>query len=79
VPVLSTLINVDHLNKKKSVLTNNGNKAINWKACFYGKHTLIYINAKAYRAIYKIDGGGNTVSYASVKVNAGDVIAAYVK
>ncbi|MBD1364255.1 hypothetical protein IDJ77_10590 [Mucilaginibacter sp. ZT4R22] len=79
VPVLNTLINIRHVNKKKSVLTNKGNKMVNWRASFYGNHALIYINAIAHKAIYKKDGTGNAVSYASVKVNAGDVITAYVK
>ena len=79
VPVLNTFINISHINKKKSVLTNKGTKAVNWQAGFYGKHALIYVNAVAHKAINKTDGNGNTVSYANVKVNAGKAITAYVK
>ena len=79
VPVLNTLIDIRHINKKKSVLTNMGNKAVNWKASFYGNHARIYINAIAHKANYKKDGTGNTVSYANVKVNAGETAAAYIR
>ena len=79
VPVLNTVINISHINKKKSILTNKGNKAVNWRASFYGKHALIYVNAIAVKAIHQEDGNGNTVSYANVKVNAGKAATAYVK
>jgi hypothetical protein len=79
VPVLNTFINISYTNKKKSVLTNKGTKAVTWQASFYGKHALIYVNAIAHKAINKADGNGNTVSYANVKVNAGKAITAYVK
>jgi hypothetical protein len=79
VPVLNTVININHDSKRKSVLTNNGKRSLSWKVRFYGDNKLIYVNNKAGKALHEKDINGSAVSYVIVKINGGEKISAYVK
>ncbi|TKK70353.1 hypothetical protein FC093_06295 [Ilyomonas limi] len=79
VPVCGTMINLTHSGKKKSLLSNNGQKTITWRAVFQGSHKLIYINKKPLKATLGKDWLGNTFSFADVMVHPVQQAEAEVK
>jgi len=78
VPVLSTFISVTHNGNKQSSFTNNGKKAVTWRAKFSGDYTLIYINNKPAKATKEKDWLGNIISFADIIVEPGKTINAGV-
>ncbi|TKK65838.1 hypothetical protein FC093_18975 [Ilyomonas limi] len=73
------MINLTHSGKKKSSLSNNGQKTITWRAVFQGSHKLIYIDKKPLKATLGKDWQGKTFSFADVRVHPVQQAKAEVK
>lgn len=69
--VLNSAIDLSHLNKQRSVLSNHGKQAIKWKAMFYGNYRKAYANSVLYQVKNETDEMGNKVSYAIIVVKPG--------
>jgi hypothetical protein len=74
VPLLKTFISLIHKSSKQSSLTNEGKKAVIWRAKFSGDCTSIYVNNKPAKVTKEKDWLGNIVSFTDVMVEPGKVI-----
>ncbi|MCW3120273.1 MAG: hypothetical protein JWM28_4355 [Chitinophagaceae bacterium] len=74
VPLLNTFISVKHNGDKQSSLTNEGKKAVVWRAKFSGDYTAIYVNNKPAKVTKEKDWLGNIISFTEVTVEPGKVI-----
>jgi hypothetical protein len=79
VPVLNTIIDLTHEDRKTSTITNVGNVTIQWQPKFAGNYTSIFIDGKGFKAMHERDWLGNEFSYADVSLKAGQKITALVK
>ncbi len=78
VPVLSTLINLEH-SKNKSTIENKGQTDFTWRVKFNGRHPALSVNGKRVKAKFEKDRLGRTISYADVKIKSGSTAIAFVK
>lgn len=79
VPVCGTMISITHSGKKKSLLNNNGQKTITWRAVFQGAHKLVYVNKKPVKTTISKDWLGNPFSFADVTVYPAERIEAEIR
>ena len=66
--ILGTRISLTHKNNKKSMLFNQGNKSLKWKAVFYGKLHTAWVNNKKVELKNGFSEEGAPVSYFVVTV-----------
>lgn len=76
--VLGTSISVIHHGRSRSTITNDGNEAFTWIACFAGSFNQGTLNGKKVRLRQKQDASG-TISYCNVIVPAGATMQVMIK
>jgi len=79
VPVLHTIIDLTHKDRKTSTITNVDNVTIQWRPKFAGNYASVFIDGKRFKASHERDWLGNEFSYADVSLKAGQKITALVK
>jgi len=67
-PALGTVIGVRHDGNGKTTFTNNGLRAVKWRACFYSDHGNIRVDGEEIRAESAADEMGNRYSFIDVMV-----------
>lgn len=78
-PLLNTLINVTHLDRHQSALTNSGKQPLKWKAMFYGSYHQAYADRKPVTIKQETDSQGKVISFAEVIVKPGQQVKVSVK
>jgi len=78
-PLLNTVINVDHLNAHESSLGNTGKQQIRWKAMFYGSYHRAYVNDKPVAIKRARDTQGQWISFVEAMVKPGLQVKIRVK
>lgn len=71
-------LDLEHSSNTASKLTNHSDKDITWEARFYGEHKFIEADGQVLEAQTK-EINGETVSYVTVTVAAGETVSAAVK
>ena len=59
--VFNSYICVKHESMKRTIFTNHGDKALVWRAAFWGERQFIYLNAKQIKSKYCEDIMGNDI------------------
>ncbi|NWJ52147.1 MAG: hypothetical protein HXX14_14925 [Bacteroidetes bacterium] len=77
--VLNSFISVQHYSTHKTLVTNKGDKSINWKAGFAGKYSTIYVDGKPVNASLVNNIDGSIFSVVNVMVQSGQQLEASVK
>ncbi|RED23429.1 hypothetical protein BD847_2482 [Flavobacterium cutihirudinis] len=73
-PVLNTVLFVQHKNQTTTLLHNKGKNAIQWTAKFSGNYKSVFINNKKMNALNKKEENGNFYTFIDVPVNSGQKI-----
>ena len=74
VSIFKGCISVEHYQQKSSVLTNNTQNEIDWKACFYSNIQTLLVNGNPVEALQETARNGQMISYVIVPVNSGHTI-----
>jgi hypothetical protein len=73
-PILQSKISVIHYGQHASTIVNHGNLPFQWKACFNGKHAVIYSGGKWIPLQYETDNTGKMISYLISRVKPGEKV-----
>jgi hypothetical protein len=72
--LLNTSINLSHLSRQQSVVSNTGRQAFNWQAMFYGRYQHVLINGKLTGVKNSTDDQGRIISFVSTTVKPGQKV-----
>lgn len=78
-PILNTSIDISHINGTRSVIRNNGNQPVKWKAGFKGIHKSGFIGKKRTAVQLGKEINGDSVSYIEALVKPGQEIEIEIK
>jgi hypothetical protein len=78
-PLLHTLIDVTHTNKRQSTLGNTGKATVKWKAMFYGNYKTAYVNGKLMPLKKGTDAQGKKISFVEVVIQPDKALTVNVK
>jgi len=70
-PVLNTTIDISHLSRTSSAITNKGKYPFIWKAMFYGNHGMAIINKRKVQLKKEKDSRGVLVSFINTRIAPG--------
>jgi len=70
-PVLGTTVNLSHLSRSRSSISNTGKKAFNWRAMFYGAFKHARVNGSVANVKRKMDAQNVTVTLVETSVKPG--------
>lgn len=73
-PLLNTSINLSHLGRQQSVISNTGAQPFKWKAMFYGRYRHALINGKQVAAKCTKDDCGRVIAFVETRVKAGQKV-----
>lgn len=69
-PVLDTTLRIRHERTGRSELANHGSAAIQWQACFYGRHETLTVDGKETQARVATDEMNHNYSFVTLEVPA---------
>jgi len=78
-PVLNTIVDVEHLSTNQSLLTNRGKRQIKWKAMFYGSYHHAYVDHKLVTIRQETDLQGKIISFVEIIVKPGQQVKVSLK
>ena len=73
-PLLRTTIDITHVSKQQSVMTNTGLQAFKWKAMFYGSYKRAYANGKLLSVKREKSAGQKEISIVETMVRPGQKV-----
>lgn len=73
-PLLNTSINLSHLGRQQSVISNTGAQPFKWKAMFYGRYRHALINGKQVATKCTKDDCGRVIAFVETRVKAGQKV-----
>lgn len=69
IPIIGTRIHIRQESQKKTMLSNCGEKAIIWKACFLGEKKEVLWNGEKIKAQHETDTAGRIYSYIEIRLD----------